>query len=122
MATRAPETPWPDCEVCTTVPAYRDSYGERVLDIGLTEAHLGERLDDGRMRVLRGDVPLHDMVALAESDLKFTIVLFTQCEACRTTWFYGLCIRGQPIFKPDEPGAEYQWHWDEVPPRASWAR
>jgi hypothetical protein len=104
------------------VAAYRDSYGERVLDIRTTEDRLAERLDAGQMRVLRGDVPLRDMLALAESDLKFTIVLFAKCEVCGTTWFYGLCIRGQPTYKPTRGGAENEWPWSEVPERELWAR
>jgi hypothetical protein len=122
MAPRASDPAPPDCDVCTSVAAYRDSYGERVLDIRTTEDRLAERLDAGQMRVLRGDVPLRDMLALAESDLKFTIVLFAKCEVCGTTWFYGLCIRGQPTYKPTRGGAENEWPWSKVPERELWAR
>lgn len=94
MAHCASDPAPPDCDICTSVAAYRASYGHRVLDIGTSEDRLAERLDAGQVRVLRGDVPLRDMMALATSNLKFSIVLFTKCEVCGTTWFYGLCIRG----------------------------
>lgn len=87
MPPLAPDLPLPDCDVCTSVAAYRMSYGERELDVRITEDRLAERLDDGRMHVLRADVPLRDMVPLAESDLKYTIALLAKCAACGTTWF-----------------------------------
>lgn len=122
MPPLAPDLPFPDCDVCTSVAEYRMSYGERELDIPIAEDRLAERLDDGRMHVLRADVPLRDMVPLAESDLKYTIVLFAKCAACGTTWFYGLCIRGRPAYKPVEAGAEERWPWSPVPERERWAR
>jgi hypothetical protein len=121
MAPGEQETALPHCDVCTSVAVYRDSYGRRVIDIAPTEDRLAEKLDDGRMRVLRADVPLRDMMPLARADLKFTIVLFARCEVCGTTWFYGLCIRGQPMYKAVEAGAEDTWPWDPVPERELWA-
>ncbi|WP_378148150.1 hypothetical protein ACFJGV_07985 [Cnuibacter sp. UC19_7] len=109
------------CEVCDFVAVRRPDHGERVVDIEATQRRLGERLDDGRMRVLRADVPLADMMPLAEADLKYTIVLFARCETCGTTWFHGLCIRGRPVHKPVEDGAEERWPWEEVPARELWA-
>jgi hypothetical protein len=67
-------------------------------------------------------VPLEDMLALAESDRKYTIVSFLECDACGRTWFWGLCIRGQPILKVVEPSAPASWRWEEVPARHLWAR
>ncbi|MDF2047697.1 hypothetical protein P2P98_16160 [Microbacterium sp. Kw_RZR3] len=122
MTQREPQTALPRCDVCTSVAVYRDFYGRRVIDIEPTEDRLAERLDDGRMSVLRADVPLRDMMPLARSDLKFTIVLFARCEVCGTTWSYGLCIRGQPMYKPVEAGAENAWSWDPVPERERWAQ
>lgn len=109
------------CEVCDLVAVRRPDHGERVVDLEATQRRLGERLDDGRMRVLRADVPLDDMLRLARSDLKYTIVLFARCESCGTTWFHGLCIRGRPIHEPVEDGAEDTWPWEDVPPRELWA-
>ncbi len=97
-------------------------YGQRELDTRVAEGRLAERLDDGRRHVLRADVPLRDMMPLAESDLKYTIVLFAQCAACGTTWLYGLCIRDRPAYKPVEAGTEERWPWSPVPERERWAR
>ena len=122
MTRLASDPALPDCDVCTSVAAYRTSYGDVELDIRVVEERLAKRFDDGRMHVLKSDVPLRDMVSLAESDLKYTIALFARCDACGTTWFYGLCIRGQPLYKPVEAGAEERWLWSPVPERALWAR
>lgn len=85
-----------------------------------TTAALAERVRSGEMRYVRGDVPLEDMLALAESDLKYTIVSFLECGACGTTWFWGLCIRGAPILKIVEASAPESWRWESVPPRQLW--
>lgn len=75
-----------------------------------------------KMRVLRADVPLEDMIALAESELRYTIVCFLMCQECHSTKFWGLCIRGQPSYRTFEHGAEKKWRWESVPPRSEWAR
>ena len=76
----------------------------------------------GKMRLLRADVPLEDMVALAGSELRYTIVCFLECQKCSATKFWGLCIRGEPSYRTCEHGAENDWPWEPVPPRSEWAR
>lgn len=73
-----------------------------------------------KMRLLRADVPLEDMLALAGSELRYTIVCFLECQRCRATKFWNLCIRGEPLYRTCEPGAEKDWPWEPVPPRSEW--
>lgn len=76
----------------------------------------------GDMHVLRADVPLHDMLALAESERKYTIVCFLACRSCHATKFWGLHIRGNPVYRTVARGSENSWNWQPVPPRRTWAR
>ena len=62
-----------------------------------TAQALIDRVDSKRMELLRSDVPLADMVDLAESDLKYTIASYLRCRDCDATVFWGLCIRGEPV-------------------------
>lgn len=92
------------------------------VDVAKTIEALEERVDRGRMRYLRGDVPLEDMLALTASDLKYTIVSFLECEECGRTRFWGLCVRGAPSYKVVDADAPSTWPWDAVPSRALWTR
>jgi hypothetical protein len=92
------------------------------IDIAGTSAALQEHVRSGRMTYVRGDVPLEDMLPLAESDMKFTIVSYLLCGECGRTRFWGLCIRGAPIFKAVEATAAAAWPWETVPARELWAR
>ncbi|SEE89299.1 hypothetical protein [Jiangella alba] len=108
-----------DCPTCDT--ARVSAPGPHSIDPYATTDALIERVESGRMLELRGDVPLVDMMALAESDLKYTIVSYLECRRCRRILFWGLCIRGAPIFQHVDAAAVDAWEGDPVPPRDAWA-
>ena len=110
------------CPVCDTAVVRNDVPPPHDIDVARTTAALQDRVRDGRMSYLRGDVALEDMLALAESDMKYTIVSFLSCEACGRTRFWGLCIRGAPIYKVVEADKPSTWPWDAVPARELWAK
>lgn len=110
-----------DCATCDTALVRTTGTPPHDVDIMKTSGALEERIASGRMRYVRGDVPLADMLALAESDLKFTIVSFLACEECGRTRFWGLCIRGAPSYKVVDEDAPSRWPWDAVPSRQLWA-
>lgn len=110
-----------DCATCDTALVYNSGTPPHDVDIVKTSAALEERVVEGRMRIVRADVPLGDMLALAESDRKFTIVSFLTCESCGRTRFWGLSIRGAPTYRVVEAGAPATWPWEAVPPRHLWA-
>lgn len=116
-------TPAP-CPICDDVVVRRErSFGEgSEIDIDSTMHTLIARTERGEMKVLRGDVPLQEMVALLESDTKYMIVAFLACQRCLATKFWGLCTRGEPIYRTCETGAEESWLWGPVPPREIWRR
>src|SRR5690348_14142091 len=87
------------CKICETALIRTTGDPPHDIDVRRTIDALKVRVDSAQMRYVRGDVPLEDMVALGRSDLKYTIVSFLECRECRRTWFWGLCIRGAPIYE-----------------------
>ncbi|MFT4234182.1 MAG: hypothetical protein QM607_04165 [Microbacterium sp.] len=89
------------CPVCDAAVVRRGS--RSWIDVEATNAALIDLVRRGEMRVLRGDVPLEDMIALAESELRYTVVSFLACHRCQNTKFWGLCIRGEPVYRTCRP-------------------
>lgn len=110
------------CETCDSAIVYSDGAPPHNIAIKATIDRLVSRVDAGLMRFLRGDVPLQDMLDLADSELRYTIVSFLRCESCRRTRFWGLCIRGAPIYSVVDASDPGRWHWQPVPPRERWTR
>ena len=110
------------CPVCDDVAIRPDppTASRRPIDVERTTAALIRRTAAGQMRVLRADVALEDMLPLAESELRYTVVSFLQCMHCHATKLWGLCIRGEPLYRTEAPGAELRWRWQPVPPRHEW--
>lgn len=109
-----------DCLTCDSAGV--PGVGALPWDIDATTANLIQRVGSGRMRELRRDVPLDDMISLLESDLKYTIVSFVECLDCGRVLFWGLCIRGDPTLRHADRSEVDRWQWSEVPPRQHWAR
>lgn len=96
--------------------------GAATWDIDATTDALLRRVASGRMRERRGDVPLADMIALLESELKYTVVAYLDCLDCGRVLLWGLCVRGAPILRHAEPAETDRRPWGAVPPRRRWAR
>lgn len=111
----------PSCAVCDTALVRGDGRPPHDVDIERTSHALQERVQGGHMTFLRGDVALEDMLTLAASDAKYTIVAFLRCEECHRVRFWGLCIRGAPTYKIVDADAPARWPWEPVPPREIWA-
>ncbi|KRB77130.1 hypothetical protein ASE01_10295 [Nocardioides sp. Root190] len=111
----------PACPTCAEVGLPREVPPGRI-DAVATTSGLGSLIAAGRLREVRGDVPVSDMLDLASSDLKYTIVSFLECQDCHRTIFWGLCIRGDPILRYADPAEVERRSWEAVPPRARWAR
>lgn len=110
------------CDTCDTAVVRNDRKPPHDIDITATIDALSDRVRRGRMRFVSGDVPLEDMLDLAYSELRYTIVSFLRCEDCGRMRFWGLCIRGAPVYKVVEDSAPHQWTWESVPPREAWSR
>ncbi len=111
----------PGCATCDTAAVELPLGRRTTLDPAATIEALSARVAAGRMRVLRGDVPLADMLPLASSDLKYTIASFLECLDCGRTRFWGLCIRGEPSYRVVDRRDVARWPWEPVPARERWA-
>lgn len=109
-----------DCETCDTIGV--PGAGATGWDIDATTEALIQRVRTKSMREVRHDVPLDDMIALLESERKYTICSFLECLDCGRVLFWGLCIRGNPILRHADRTEIDRWPWDAVPPREQWAR
>jgi hypothetical protein len=108
-----------NCLTCDSAGVPSD--GAAPWDIVATTDALIQRVNAGKLRELRTDVPLEDMVSLLESDLKYTVASFMDCLDCGRVLFWGLCIRGNPIFRHADRAEIDRWPWSAVPPREKWA-
>jgi hypothetical protein len=109
------------CRTCEAALVRADADPPHDIDVVATTDALRSLVEEGRIREERGDVPLADMLGLLHSDLKYTIVTYLTCLACGRAIFWGLCIRGAPVFR-HVAGDEVSTHrWEEVPPREQWA-
>lgn len=108
------------CAVCDSALIRGDGAPPHDVDIARTSRELGLRVDSGQMRYLRGDVALEEMLPLAESEMKYTIVSFLECTACGQTRFWGLCVRGAPIYRIADPEELSRWQWEPIPSRELW--
>jgi hypothetical protein len=108
------------CKTCDSAGV--PGIGALPWDIDATTEALIDRVSAGRMRELRHDVPLEDMIPLLESELKYTIVSYVECLDCGRVLFWGLCIRGNPILRHADRTEIDRRQWSAVPPRRRWAR
>jgi len=100
------------CDCCESALIYNNEYPEYI-NIKATNDELIKRCNAGKMHVIRGDCPLEMMLSLLEADTVYTIVQFLHCNVCGKTIFWGLCIRGDPIFKIVERYEVEQWRWTD---------
>ena len=109
------------CPTCDTALVRSDSTPPHDIEITATTAALRERVAGGRMREVAGDVPLVDMLDLFAADMKYTVVSYLECPECDRLLYWGLCIRGAPIFEHVDDARLAAHRWDEVPDRTTWA-
>ena len=109
------------CLTCEPALVRADAGSPHDVDVVATTDALRSLVEEGRIRVKRGDVPLADMLDLLDSEQKYTIVSYLECLACGRTIFWGLCVRGAPVFRYVTAAEVSAHRWEEVPPRERWA-
>ena len=101
------------CPCCSTAVIYNDRTPPHNINIQATCDELIKRCSNGEMNVIRGDCPIEMMVGLFNTDTIYTIVQFLHCNACSKTIFWGLCVRGAPIYKAVERDKVDKWPWED---------
>ena len=99
------------CSCCGSVVVYRDPQHNNI-DIEATHKAIVKKVSEKSMVVIKGDCPLSEMLELLESDMKYTVVQFLRCDECKNVIFWGLCIRGKPIYKISDENSISKWPWE----------
>ena len=102
-----PET----CICCDTVLVHHHGEPPHNVNIPATNDAIIERVSSKRMSVIKGDCPLNEMVEWLVSDKKYTIVQFLRCHECGNVIFWGLCVRGAPVYKVSDDASMQRWRW-----------
>jgi hypothetical protein len=117
--TESTRAPCPCCDTDIVAPKHETSYrpGESILDIRSTHAAVEARVADGRFEVIRSDVPIDRMLSVLDEESKYTIVAYLRCTLSSETIFWGLSIRGDPIYRHTNESAPFVWPWDTGRPQ-----
>lgn len=99
--------------MCDGVPVHWDT-DRPMLNVSATTDRLRERVAAGDMALLRADCPLEQTVAMLEAERKYTLNHYLRCLRCGRTVFYGLCIRGEPIYRHVEWDAPVTVAWERT--------
>jgi hypothetical protein len=59
-------------------------------------------LSRGDLDLVAGDCPVADVGRELEAEEHFTIQHYFQCVGCNEIFFWGICIRGAPIYRYGE--------------------
>ena len=102
------------CPCCSTNVIYNNHESPHNIDIHATCEALIKRCNSGEMKVIRGDCPLEMMEDLLYTDTVYTIVQFILCNVCGRVIFWGLCIRGAPVYKEVEESEIERWQWEDI--------
>ena len=101
------------CPCCEAAVIYNNERPPHNINIKATCDEIIKRCASKEMSVIRGDCPLDLMLDLLAADTVYTIVQFLQCNVCGKTIFWGLCIRGAPIYKTVERHEADSWPWED---------
>lgn len=57
------------------------------------------KIENEQLIIYAGDCKFKDMLHIIDEELHYTVCFYLQCPACRTFYFFGVCIRGAPVYK-----------------------
>lgn len=100
-----------DPEVVTPMRPDLRQPDELILDLTATQGAVEERLADGRFEVIRADFPVTRMLHELEKDEKYTIVSYLRCTVSDEVVFWGLSLRGGPIYRHHTAWSPFTWPW-----------
>lgn len=105
------------CDRDDVVTAHASHGDNEAIDIGSTQRAIEQRIADGRFEVIRADVPVEQMLDELERDVMYTIVSYLTCTVSGETVFWGLCIRGDPIYQHVDPVEPFVRRWENGRPQ-----
>ncbi|UTC74707.1 hypothetical protein E4O03_10960 [Treponema sp. OMZ 792] len=57
------------------------------------------KIENKQLKIYAGDCKFKDMLKIIDEELHFTVCFYLQCPACGIFYFFGVCIRGAPVYK-----------------------
>lgn len=57
------------------------------------------KIENEQLKIYAGDCKFKDMLKIIDEELHFTVCFYLQCPACGIFYFFGVCIRGAPVYK-----------------------
>ncbi len=102
----------PDPCACANLPVRRPGSRGDAIDVAGTTGSLLDRVRAGEMVLLRADCPLELTGEILAAETRYTLRHYLRCRLCEQTMLYGLCIRGEPIFRPADPDEPLTVAWE----------
>lgn len=91
------------CSNCKIVEVLFDSAAsEPRLNYVPVYRFIKELIKQKRIDIYAGDCPFEDALKVLGGEKHYTVSFYLECTRCYSIFFYGACIRGNPIYKKVE--------------------
>lgn len=60
------------------------------------------RIDKNEMEIYAADCLIEKIMEIVEKEEHYTICTYLKCLNCKNYYFFGICIRGEPVYKKVE--------------------
>lgn len=60
---------------------------------------LEELIKQRRLEIYAGDCLFEDVLKVLDGEKHYTVSFYLECTRCNKMFFYGACIRGNPIYR-----------------------
>ena len=57
------------------------------------------KIENAQLTIYAGDCKFKDMLTIIDEEIHYTVCFYLQCPACGTFYFFGVCIRGAPVYQ-----------------------
>jgi len=60
------------------------------------------KIEQNEMEIYAADCPIEKIMETVEKEEHYTICTYLKCLKCKNYYFFGICIRGEPVYKKIE--------------------
>lgn len=88
------------CKNCNDIDtAFKNAQGTPHKSFMPVYELLLSKIENEQLTIYAGDCKFKDMLDIIDEELHFTVCFYLQCPACGIFYFFGVCIRGAPVYK-----------------------
>ncbi|QOW61333.1 hypothetical protein [Treponema pedis] len=88
------------CEYCDDIDiAFKNAQTDPHKSFMSVYELLLNKIENKQLIIYAGDCKFKDMLHIIDEELHYTVCFYLQCPACGTFYFFGVCIRGAPVYK-----------------------